>query len=107
MDLTKNQLQILLNSIEKFTKTEQILKTHSSLIEIYKNPLYATMIAATELTSKLFEMEPQVKVKEIFDQFAALQKKFYFRKYQDITKEKYDQLKEKLGRYALKFLDLN
>ena len=89
------------------TTTEEILKTHSSLIEIYKNPLYATMIAATELTSKLFEMEPQVRVREIFDQFAALQKERYFRKYQDITEEKYDQLMEKLGLYAFKFLDFD
>ena len=87
------------------TTTEDILKTHSSLIKIYKNPLYATMIAATELTSKLFEMEPQVRVREIFDQFAALQKERNFRKYQDITEEKYNQLMEKLGLYAFKFLD--
>ena len=85
--------------------TEEILTAHESLIEIFKNPLYATMIAATELTLKLLEMEPQMRIKHIFDSFIEFHKKRYFNTYPDADKEEYNEILEQLTKYALKFLD--
>lgn len=82
---------------------EQIMAIHKSLLEIYKNPLYATMIVATGLTSKLLNMELQMRIKEIFDNFAAFQKECYYKKYPHADTSEWEQLVEQLGKYALKF----